>query len=257
MNIANAVALAVGGTISPDPNIPINIRVTVSGVSLTFPGSTVPITYTIICNKVFEVDTTIAITIFRSANNAAVIEPGDLILTTLNITVPAGQFRYQGTYSFTVDNSWIGLNYIGVYAATLPGELFTLDNYGFRSIQVIGETPPPNLNLKVRIQQVTLTTDNTKAIVYFDIENTGNTEVTRFTIRKGFVGYEEYDYEVAYSLQTDKFYVEETVWELLPPTNFLYSTPFRVQITSVNGIFPDDITTDNSDSYNIIPVINP
>jgi subtilisin family serine protease len=257
MNIANAVALAVGGTISPDPNIPINIRVTVSAVSLTFPDTNIPVTYTIISNKVFDVDTTIAVTIFKSANNTPPIEPADTVLTTFNVIIPAGQYRYQGTYSFVVDASWVGLNYIGVYAATLPGELFSLDNYGFRSIQVVGETPPPNLNLKVRIQQVTLNTDNTKAIVYFDVENTGNTPVTRFTIRKGFVGYDEYNYEVFYDLQTDKFYVEETVWELLPPTNFLYSTPFRVQITSVNGIFPDDVTTDNSDSYNIIPVINP
>jgi hypothetical protein len=257
INIGNAVALAVGGTISPDPNIPINLRVTVSALSLTFPNTNIPVTYTIICNKVLAVDTTITVTIFKSANTTAAIEPADTVLTTLNVTIPAGQYRYQGTYNFVIDNTWVGLNYIGVYAATLPGETFSLDNYGFRSIQVIGETPPPNLNLKVRIQQVTLTPDSTKAIVYFDVENTGTTSVTRFTIRKGFVGYDEYNYEVVYDLQTGKFYVEETAWELLPPPNFLYSTPFRVQITSVNGIFPDDITTDNSDSYNIIPVINP
>jgi hypothetical protein len=257
LNIANAVALAVGGTISPDPNIPVNLRVTVSAVSLTFPDTNIPVTYTIICNKVFQADTTIAITIFRSANNTPAIEPGDTVLTTLSVTIPAGQFRYQGIYSFVVDSSWIGINYIGVYAAPVSGETFTADNYGFKSIQVIGPSPAPNLNLKVRIQEVILSEDTTKAIVYFDIENTGLTPVTKFTIKKGFIGYDEYTYEVFYDLQSNKFYVEQSAWELLPPPNFLYNTAFRVQITSVNGIFPDDITTDNSDSYNIIPQINP
>jgi len=245
MNIENAVALAVGGTVSPDPNIPINLRVTVSTVSLSFPGTTIPATYTIICNKIFTVDTTIAVTIFKSANNAPVIEPGDTILTTLSVVIPANQYRYQGTYSFTIDDSWIGNNYLGVYAATFPGETFDVDNYGYKAISVIGPSPAPNLNLKARIQTITLNSDATKAIVYFDIENTGVTPVTKFTIRKGFVGYDEYEYEVSYNLQTGKFYVEQTFWELLPPPNFLYSTPFKIEITSVNGIFPDDVTTDN------------
>jgi len=257
ISIENAVALAVGGTVSPDPTIPINVRVTVSTVSLSFPNSTVPLTYTIICNKVLQTDTNISVTIFKSANNSPVLEPADTVLTTLTITIPAGQYRYQGSYDFVVDNSWIGLTYIGVYAASLPGETFTVDNYGFRAIQVIGESAPPNLNLKARIQKITLNSDFTKAIVYFDIQNTGLTPVTRFTIKKGFVGYEEYVYEVIYDLQTDKYYVEETAWELLPPPNFLYSTPFKIEITSVNGIFPDDVTTDNSASYNIIPSVNP
>jgi subtilisin family serine protease len=257
INIGNAVALAVGGTVLPDPNIPENIRVTVSAVSLTFPNTVVPVTYTIISNKVLQVDTNISVTIFKSANNTPALEPGDTVLTTLSITIPAGQYRYQGTYNFTVDNTWVGINYIGVYATPIAGETFTVDNYGFRSIQVVGETPPPNLNLKVRIQQISLTPDNTKAIVYFDVENTGLTPVTRFTIKKGFVGYDEFTYEVFYDLLTDRFYVEETAWELLPPPNFLYSTPFRIEITSVNGIFPDDVTTDNIALYNIIPTVNP
>lgn len=257
IDLENAVALAVGGTVSPDPNIPINLRVTVAAVSLTFPDTLIPVTYTLVCNKVFQVDTTIAVTIFKSANNTPALEPGDTVLTTLSVTVPAGQYRYQGTYEFTVDSSWIGINYIGIYAAPLAGETFTVDNYGFRSLQVIGPSPAPNLNLKVRIQDIKLVENGTKADVYFDIENTGLTPVTKFTIKKGFVGYEEYTYEVFYNLQTGKFYVEQTFWELLPPPNFLYSTPFKVEVTSVNGIFPDDVSADNSDIYNIIPQINP
>lgn len=245
INLENAVALAVGGSVSPDPNIPINLRVTISTVSLTFPNTTIPVTYTIICNKIFTVDTTIAVTIFRSADNAPVIDPGDIILTTFNIVILAGQYRYQGQYSFTVDNAWIGNNYLGVYAATLPGETYDVDNYGYKLINTVGPTPPPNLNLRARIQTITLNSDATKAIVYFDIENTGVTPVTKFTIKKGFVGYDEYEYEVFYDLETGKFYVEQTVWELLPPSNFLYSTPFKIEITSVNGIFPDDVNSDN------------
>lgn len=245
IHIGNAVSLAVGGTVDPDPNIPINIRVTLSTVSLTFPGTTINAIYTVICNQVLQANTVIAVTIFKSANNTPALEPTDTVLTTVNITIPAGQYRYQGTYGFLVDNSWVGINYIGTYAATLPGEVFTADNYAFRVLQVIGETPPPNLNLKARIQDIVLDPSTTKVKVYFDIENTGNTTVTRFTIKKGFIGYEEYDYEIAYTLTTGKFYVEEVFWETLPPPNFILNTPFKIEITSVNGIFPDDVNDDN------------
>ena len=245
VHIGNAVSLAVGGTVDPDPNIPINIRVTLSTPSLTFPGTTISAIYTVICNQAVQTNTTIAVTIFKSANTTPALEPADTVLTTVNVVIPAGQFRVQGTYSFLVDNTWVGSNYIGTYAATLPGEVFTADNYAFRVLQVIGETPPPNLNLKARIQDIVLSADGTKVKVYFDIENTGTTTVDRFTIKKGFVGYEEYDYEIAYTLTTGKFYVEETFWEILPPPNFVLNTPYKVEITSVNGIFPDDVNDDN------------
>jgi len=169
IHAGNAVALALGGSVSPDPAIPINFRVTVAAASLVFPGTNLSVVYTVICNKIITVDTTIAVTIFKSANNVPALEPADTVLTTVNITIPANQYRYQGTYTFLVDNSWVGLNYIGVYAQSQPGETYTIDNYGFRSLQVIGETPPPNLNLKARIQQITLSSDGTKVLVYFDI----------------------------------------------------------------------------------------
>jgi hypothetical protein len=255
INIANAVALALGGSVPPDPDIPINLRITASALSLTFPNTNITVIYTAILNKIAEANTTVSITIFKSANNTPALEPTDTVLTTVNITVPQGQYRYQGTYTFLVDNSWVGLNYIGVYGAALVGEIFTADNYAFRTLQVIGETPPPNLNLKARIQNIKLNEDGTKVSVYFDIENTGNTPVTKFTIKKGFVGYEEYTYEIAYDLTLGKFYVEDTFWELLPPPNFIFSTPFRVEVTSVNGIFPDDVTPDNISTALVIPVI--
>lgn len=256
IHAGNAVALALGGTVPPDPDIPINFRVTVSSASLIFPNTNLTINYNIICNKILQVDTVITVTIFKSSNNTPALEPADTVLTTTNITIPATQYRYQGAYTFLVDNSWVGINYIGVYAASQPGETFVADNYGFRSLQVVGETPPPNLNLKARIQQITLNNDGTKVKVYFDIENTGITPVTTFTIKKGFVGYEEYVYEVAYNLTTDKFYVEETFWEILPPPNFLFATPFKIEITSVNGIFPDDVNPDNIATAFVIPIIN-
>jgi hypothetical protein len=81
------------------------------------------------------------------------------------------------------------------------------------------------------------------------------TPVTRFTIKKGFIGYDEFSYEVFYDLPTGKFYVEQTTWELIPPPNFLFNTGFRVEVTSVNGIFPDDVNSDNSDVYYVIPSI--
>lgn len=256
INLGNAVALATGGTAPPDPDIPINLRITLSTVSLTFPNTSITVNYTVICNKVIPADTPLQVIIFRSSNNVPAVEPADTILATQNITLLANQFRIQGSYTFTVDNTWVGINYIGGNVQTLPGETYTLDNTTLKAIQVIGETPPPNLNLKARIQDILLTEDGTKAKVYFDIENTGITPVTKFTIKKGFVGYEEYVYEVAYNLTTDKFYVEETFWELLPPVNFIYGTPFKIEITSVNGIYPDNVDPDNIATAFIIPVIN-
>jgi hypothetical protein len=255
INLGNAVALATGGTAPPDPDIPINLRITLSTISLTFPGTSITVNYTVICNKVIPTDTVLQVKIFRSSNNNPTIEPADTILSTQNITLLANQFRVQGSYTFTVDDTWVGINYIGGNVQTLPGETYTLDNTTLKAIQVIGESPAPNLNLKARIQDILLTEDGTKAKVYFDIENTGITPVTKFTIKKGFVGYEEYVYEVAYELTTDKFYVEETFWELLPPPNFIYDTPFKIEITSVNGIFPDNVDPDNIATAYIIPAI--
>lgn len=256
INLGNAVALATGGTIDPDPVVPINIRITLSTVSLAFPGDTIIVNYTVVTNKLLPTDLPLQVKIFKSANNVPALEPADTILSTQTVTILANQNRVQQSYSFVVDNTWIGTYYIGANVESVVGEEYTLDNTTLRAIQVIGESAPPNLNLKARIQDIVLSTDLTKAKVYFDIENTGITPVTKFTIKKGFVGYEEYVYEVVYDLTNGKFYVEETFWELLPPINYIYSTPFKIEITSVNGIYPDDVNQDNIATSYIIPNIN-
>jgi hypothetical protein len=132
-----------------------------------------------------------------------------------------------------------------VNASSIPGESSVLDNTGFTNVFVVGNVPPPNLNLRVEIDTVAYNdVDNTVGVSY-ELENTGVTPITTFTLKKGFVGYEERTFRLEVPLETDQILNVIDTWSSLPPLNVLYTTPYRIQITSVNNLPLDYVSSDN------------
>jgi hypothetical protein len=165
------------------------------------------------------------------------------------VTIPANDFDYVGTYTFTIPTTVNGSVYFGANVTTIPNEVVTLDNTSFLNVFVVGEVPPENLNLRVEVDTVSYDPLlDTKVRVAYEIENTGITPITRFTMRKGFVGFEEREYRLDVNLETDEILNIIDDWSDVPPLNVLYTTPFRIQITSVNDLPVDDNAVDDVSS---------
>lgn len=243
VNAGAAVTYAVSGVIDPGPGVVLDLRVTVGGNGSADANQIYILDYTLATNLILTQDEVIAVTVFYSTDNS--YGPGDVTIATFNVTMPAGTYIYSDSYQFTVPALTAGQYFFGVNASSIPGETFTLNNSALLPVYVYGIVVPPNLNLKVLIEEVTLNADNTSVTVYYSLTNTGLQQITDFTVRKGFVGYSEAEYQVFKTLNTDEFVAQSDKWEQLPNFAFLYSTPFRIEITSVNGIPLDDVVGDN------------
>lgn len=244
VNAYSAVLYAKSGVVDPGPSLVQNLRVFVSGSSLTAINAQYTIQYTIFTTILVTTATPVTLTVFYSTD--AIYAPGDVIISTFQITIPANTYAYQDSYSFTVPNTISGNYYFGINASSIPGETNLGDNTGFVSTFVIGNVTPPNLNLRAEIDIISYDEVNPNIVkVAYELENTGLTPITSFTIKKGFVGYEELEYRLEIRLETDEIRNVVDTWSNLPPINVLFDTPFKIEITSVNNTQPDDITGDN------------
>lgn len=250
-----AVVFATTGVIDPGPGLTQNLRVIASGSNLTSIDTQYTIQYSLLITIPEPTTTNLIVTIFYST--VAAYTGTEPVITTLNVTIPANNWSYVNTYTFTIPNTLSGNYYFGVHATSIAGESNLDDNVDFVSVDVIGNVVPPNLNLRVEIDTVSYDplVDNSAKVSY-EIENTGITPITRFTIRKGFVGYQEREFRLEVPLETDEIINIIDTWSNLPPLNVLYSTPYRIEITSINDLPLDDITADNI-STGYIPVAPP
>lgn len=248
----SAVIYATSGVVDPGPGLTQNLRVLVSGSSQTSIDAQYTIQYSLYLTIPRTVDTTVTVTIFYSLTN--VYTGTEPVITTMNVVIPANNWSYVNTHTFTVPNSLSGNYYFGVHSSPVPDETNLNDNVEYISVNVIGNVTPPNLNLRVEIDSVAydeLTGNDVK--VAYELENTGITPITTFTLKKGFVGYEEREFRLEVPLETDEIINVIDTWSNLPPLNVLYSTPFRIQITSVNNLPVDDNANDDiSTGYVIV-----
>jgi hypothetical protein len=238
-----AVSYALSGAIDPGPGVTQNLRVLVSGPDLTAIDLQYTLQYTVYTRLAVTSNTNVTLTLFYSTD--LTYTGADPVITTIPITMTANTYAYTDTYTFTVPNTLNGNYYFGVNASGIPGESSVLDNTGFTNVFVVGNVPPPNLNLRVEIDTVAYNdVDNTVGVSY-ELENTGVTPITTFTLKKGFVGYEERTFRLEVPLETDQILNVIETWSSLPPLNVLYTTPYRIQITSVNNLPLDDVSSDN------------
>jgi hypothetical protein len=238
-----AVSYALSGDVDPGPGVTQNLRVLVSGASLTAIDLQYTLQYTVYTRLPLESNTNVTLTIFYSTDlNYTGADP---VIATIPITMNANTYAYTDTYTFTIPNTLNGDYYFGVNASGIPGESSTLDNTGFTNVFVVGNVPPPDFNLRVEIDTVAYNEiDNTIGVSY-ELENTGVTPITTFTLKKGFVGYEERTYRLEAALETDQILNIIDTWSNVPPLNVLFTTPFRIEITSVNNLPLDDVSSDN------------
>jgi hypothetical protein len=240
------------GIIDPGPGVQQNLRILLSGSTLTTVDSQYTLQYTLLLTKISPTPINVTVTLFYSLDT--VYTGADPVITTIPVTIPANDYNYIATHTFTVPNTLNGDVYWGANVTTIPDETVTIDNTAFYGVFVIGDTPPPNLNLRVEIDTVSYDPliDNKVKIAY-EIENTGLTPITTFTLKKGFVGFEEREYRLEVSLETDEILNVIDEWSDIPPLNVLYTTPYRIEITSVNNIQPDNITSDNVSIMYLLP----
>jgi hypothetical protein len=240
----SAIVYATSGVIDPGPGLTQNLRVLASGSSQVDVDAQYILQYSLLITVPQPTDTTFTVTIFYSTT--AVYTGAEPVLTTLNITIPANNWSYQSTYTFTIPNTLSGDYFFGVHSTPIAGETNIDDNVAFVDVTIRGNVLPPNLNLRVELDTVTydpLTDDAAK--VSYELENTGVVPITTFTLRKGFVGYEEREFRLEIPLETDEIINIIDTWSNVPPINVLYSTPFRIEITSVNNQPLDDVISDN------------
>jgi hypothetical protein len=243
----SAVLYAKYSAIDPGPGIEQNLRVLVTGSTLVTADTSYTIQYSLLLAKIENAPINVIVTLFTSLDTT--YTPADTVITTIPVTIPANDFDYVGTYTFTVPTSLNGSVYFGANVTSIPNEVVTLDNTAFLNVFVVGDVPPENLNLRVEVDTVSYDPlFDTKVRVAYEIENTGITPITRFTMRKGFVGFEEREYRLDVNLETDEILNIIDDWSEVPPLNVLYTTPFRIQITSVNDLPVDDNATDDVSS---------
>lgn len=240
----SAVVYATSGVVDPGPGLTQNLRVLASGPSQVAIDAQYTLQYSLLITIPQPTSTVFTVTIFYSTSST--YTGTETVLTTLNVTIPANSWSYQSTYAFTVPNTLNGNYYFGVHSTPVAGEVNVDDNVGFVNVNIIGNVVPPNLNLRVELDTVSYDPlgDNVVGVSY-ELENTGITPITTFTIKKGFVGYEEREYRLEIPLETDEIINIVDKWSDIPPINVLYNTPFRIQITSINNQPLDDVSADN------------
>lgn len=244
-----AVLYATSGQIDPGPGVTPNLRVSISGPGIVNAGEDYTLSYSLLTNITLPAAETMTVTIFYSTD--IVYDITDTVLTSFSATIPANDFKYQGQYTFTIPNTLSGNYYLGVNATSIGGETYTLDNTAFQNILVIAPPQPPTgLNLGVEITQIPYDSTAALPLIRYQFQNLGADPVFNFRYRKGFVGRDTFEYEIVKTILSEEYLIFETLWDDVPPQQDWATTPYRIEILSVNGGIPDDAGGDNiSEEY--------
>jgi hypothetical protein len=175
-----------------------------------------------------------------------ILDPGDTLITRIPLTIAQNNYYVQTTYQFTIPQGISGDLYITVYADAedVVNPEGDVDNIGFSKVFVIGTPAPPNgLNLAVEILDVAFDA-NGDLIASCLFENRGADEITSFSISKGFVGKEFYTHTLNRAITSQNIFLYDFKINNIPPYAEWSTSPYRVEILSVNG-GPDDVLADN------------
>jgi subtilisin family serine protease len=245
-----AVVYATTGNIDPGPGVTPNLRVVISAPGLANTGEDLTVTYTLSTNIVLPLAETMTVTIFYSTD--AVFDVSDVVITSFSVTIPAGDSIHRGQYTFAFPNTLAtGTYFIGVNATSIGGETYTLDNTAFQSILVFAPpSPPVGLNLAIEITGVFIDPTTALPLVRYRFQNVGADPVYNFRYRKGFVGRDNFEYEIIKTILSEEYLIFETLWNDIPPSPDWSTVPYRIEILNVNGGLPDDQGGDNiSEGY--------
>jgi hypothetical protein len=87
-------------------------------------------------------------------------------------------------------------------------------------------------------------------LVRYQFQNVGADPVNNFRYRKGFVGRDNFEYEIVKPILSEEYLIFETLWKDKPDNADLLTTAYRIEILTVNGGLPDDSSGDNiSEGY--------
>lgn len=245
-----AVLYATSGQIDPGPGVTPDLRVVVSAQGVVNTGDNLTLSYTLSTNIALPVAETLTVTIFYSTD--AAFDPGDVVLTSFSVTIPANNYIYQGQYTFAFPNTLTtGTYFVGVNATSIAGETYLLNNTAFQSVLVLAPPAPPvGLNLAVEITEIPFDSTQGGPLIRYRFQNVGADDITSFRYRKGFVGRATFEYEIIKTLKSEEYLIFETLWLDSPDTPDWPSVPYRIEILSVNGGLPDDVGGDNiSEGY--------
>jgi hypothetical protein len=247
-----AVLYATSGQIDPGPGVTPNLRVSVSGNSITNQGDVYNLSYSLTTNIALPVAETINVTIFYSQDIS--YDPGDTIITSFTVTIPQNGYSYLGQEAITIPNTISGNYYIGVNASTIGGETYPLDNTAFQGVLIIAPpAPPTGLNLAVEIVSLFIDPTTALPVVEYRFENIGAETVYNFRYRKGFVGRDNFEYEKNQVIKSEEYLTIQTLWKDVPPQSEWPDILYRIEILNVNGGIPDDVGGDNISEATIDP----
>ena len=244
-----AVLYATSGQIDPGPGVIPNLRVVISGPGAVSAGDDYTLTYSLLTNITLPTSETMTVTLFYSTD--IVYDGTDNVITSFTATIPAGQFKYQGQYTFTVPETLTGNYYFGINATSIAGETYVLDNTAFQNVFIIAPpSPPVGLNLGVDITGVPYDATRALPLVRYEFVNVGADPIYSFRYKKGFVGREMFEYEIVKTLLSQEYILFETFWDDVPPEQDWSTVPYRIEVISVNGGTVDDVSGDNfSEGY--------
>lgn len=241
-----AISLATSGTIPPGPVVLPDLRVVINSPTIIDQGADLTINYTLSLNIVAESDINFDVRIFYSLDNT--YDPADPEIITKPATIPQGQFFIQGSHTFTVPNTLSGDVWFGVFAdsTNVIDPEPELNNVALRKTFVNAPVVPVGLNLAVEIDSVLIDPVTGGITVDYTFTNTGADTITNFKIRKGFDGLKKYEYTLIRTLESLDVLKFSIPWTDNPDPANLFTTPYRIEILSVNGI-ADDIPSDDID----------
>lgn len=251
IDAATLVTLVQGGEIPPPGPVQPNLQVLVTTPSSALPGDTITIGITVRSNVVLtDGPVTFDNDIYYSTDQN--LDPGDTFIDRISLTIPQNKYYVSTTYDYVIPQGLSGDVFITVFAdaedvVNPEGEL---DNIGFSKVFIFAiPGPPVGLNLAIEILDVAFNTEG-DLIVSCLFENRGADPVNSFSFRKGFVGKDFYTYTINRTIESEDIFLYDFKVNNIPPYAEWSSTPYRIEILSVNGIQDDDLT-DNSYEMNI------
>lgn len=238
VDMYTAVTLA-GGTDAGQPTPSINIYGVISTPASVEQGASVPITYSVVADKVVDKDTQVEFTL--SWRNA------DGITSTFyngNTMIPAGQSSQSGTIPYTVSNMASG---VCQFVMTIDPNNYILesnetDNTAVTSINVV-QPLPPTLKLDIAVELTGYKwLDANRCSISYKATNKGSETITSWKASVGFAGRQPMTWNRADVLSPGRFTSGGTVWYVtsmgtLPNT-------FKLEATAVNGM-PDENSANN------------
>lgn len=244
LDLYAAISLATSGTIPPGPIVLPDLRVVINSPTTVDQGADMTITYTLSLNIVAAADTTFDVKVFYSLDGT--YDPSDPELITKPATILKDEFFVQGSHTFTVPNTLSGDVWFGVFAdsTNVIDPEPELNNVGIRKTFVNAPVVPVGLNLGVEIDDVIVDPVTGSVTVAYTFTNTGADTITNFKIRKGFDGLKKYEYNLFRTLESQDVLKFSIPWTDNPDSSNLFTTPYRIEILSVNGVADDDPSDD-------------